>query len=96
MARDDAIAVEVVYALLEEQVVIALTVRCGTTVAAAIELSGLGARFPEIRTKELRVGIHGRVVPRDTLLGDGDRVEIYRPLIADPKQTRRRRAARSA
>jgi hypothetical protein len=94
MAPEKVLAVEVVYALPGEQVVIPLLVPFGTTVEAAIELSGLPARFPG--SSQSRVGIHGREVSRETVLREGDRVEIYRPLVADAKQARRRRAARSA
>lgn len=86
--------VEVVYALREEQVLLALEVETGTTVRQAIERSGVLRRFPEINLARARVGIFGRPVRPDALLHDGDRVEIYRPLIADPKQARRERAKR--
>lgn len=95
MARPDAeLTVEVVYALAEEQIVIALTVPAGSTVQDAIDLSGIGERFPRIAEAGAPVGIYGRVTPRDARVSDGDRVEIYRPLAADAKQARRRRAAR--
>lgn len=84
--------VEVAYALPEEQLLIALNVEEGTTVRLAIERSGILRRAPEIDLAN--VGLFGRVVPLDTPLRDGDRVEIYRPLIADPKQARRDRARR--
>lgn len=93
MASEEALQVEVVYALAQEQVVAALCVPPGTTVRDAISLSGLAARFAALEAGMGSVGIHGRVVAADTALRDGDRVEIYRPLVADPKQARRRRAA---
>ena len=93
MAADDRICVEVVYALPHEQAVVALTVSPGATVDDAIELSGLRERCSEVRG--LRAGIYGRVVAGYTLLRDGDRVEIYRALIADPKQARRARARKA-
>ena len=65
----------------------------GSTVGEAIRACGLLARCPEIDLDRNRVGIFGRLVQRDTPLRDGDRVEIYRPLNADPKEARRRRAA---
>lgn len=86
--------VEVVYALREEQVLLALEVETGTTVRQAIERSGVLRRFPEINLARARVGIFGRPVRPDALLHDGDRIEIYRPLIADPKEARRKRATR--
>ncbi len=90
MEADDRIRVEVVYALPHEQAVVALIMSPGSTVEDAVELSGLRERFSDARG--LPAGIHGRMIRGDTLLKDGDRVEIYRPLIADPKQARRRRA----
>ena len=94
MESERLIAVEVVYAPPDERVSISLAVPWGTTAREAIILSGLPARRPEIDAAASKVGIFGRVVANDTVLGDGDRVEIYRPLVADPKQARRRRAAR--
>jgi uncharacterized protein len=84
--------VEVVYALPEQQVVVELEVEEGTTVGDAIERSGIPGRFPEARIGEGNVGVFGRPVELDAPVRDGDRVEIYRPLIADPKQARRERA----
>lgn len=87
------VAIEVVYALPGEQTVVSLSVPDGTTVARALELSGMLKRLPEdFRT--YGVGIYGRVVPPETCVTHGDRIEIYRPLVADPKQARRRRAER--
>jgi len=85
-----AIQVEVVYALRDEQVMVALEVEDGTTAGQAVERSGIPGRFPEIARAP--VGIFGRVVSPDTPLRDGDRVEIYRPLSVDPKEVRRKRA----
>jgi uncharacterized protein len=84
--------VEVVYALPAEQVLIELQVKEGTTVGQAIALSGIQERFPDLRVSRGLVGIFGRPVELDALLCDGDRVEIYRPLLANPKQARRERA----
>lgn len=95
MAAERAIAVELVYALPDTQEVVALRVAAGTTVREAIRLSGLSARYPQIDAEGVPVGIHGRAVARDAKLQDGDRVEVYRPLVADPKQARRRRASRA-
>ena len=86
--------VEVTYALRDEQTLLALEVEEGATVRQAIERSGILRRYPEIELARGRVGIFGRQVEFDALLEDGDRVEIYRPLAADPKQVRRERAAR--
>ncbi len=88
------IRVEVAYALPERQMVIPLEVDEGTTVKQAILRSGILGKFPGLElTPETKVGIFSKIVPMDTVLRDGDRVEIYRPLIADPKEVRRRRAA---
>lgn len=93
MATENVVRVEVVYARMEEQVIVALDVPRGATVRDAILMSGLTQRFPELGAAQGRVGIYGKPVPMDHELRAGDRVEIYRPLVADPKQARRRRAA---
>jgi uncharacterized protein len=89
-----ALSIEVVYALREDQALFALKTEPGTTVGQAIERSGILRRFPEIDLTRARVGIFGKSARLDTRLRDGDRVEIYRPLIADPKDSRRERAKR--
>jgi putative ubiquitin-RnfH superfamily antitoxin RatB of RatAB toxin-antitoxin module len=89
-----SINVEVAYALPDKQVIRAVNVEEGTTLCAAIVQSGILMDFPEL-DKELenaQVGIFGKVAANSTVLKDGDRVEIYRPLIADPKEVRRKRA----
>ena len=86
--------VEVVYATPERQSLYAVNVAAGATVRDAIERSGVLAAFPEIDLARNRVGIHGKLATLGTPLGDDDRVEILRPLQADPKEARRRRAAR--
>ena len=91
----DEIVVEVVYARPDEQVLLSLRVPQGTTLAQAVERSALLLRYPEIDLACHAVGIFGKVVSLETVLRSADRVEIYRPLIADPKD-RRRRAARKA
>lgn len=95
-SHQSPIRVEVVYALRDEQVLLALEVEEGTTVRQAIEQSGITSRFPEIRVASERVGLFGTPARLDTKLKDGDRVEIYRPLIADPKTARRTRARRGS
>lgn len=87
--------VEVVYALPERQVVIALEVEEATTALRAIEQSGILRQFPQADPRRDGVGVFAKQVTLDTPLRDGDRVEIYRPLIADPKAARRERAKRS-
>lgn len=84
--------VEVVYALPERQVLIALEVEEGTTALAAVERSGILRQFPQADLRRDGVGVFGKRVAPDTLLREGDRVEIYRALIADPKEARRERA----
>ena len=86
------IPVEVVYATRERQKLVSLEVEPGCTVGEAIELSGLADEFPDLVVDPGAVGIFSRKVPRDHVLQPGDRVEIYRPLIADPKEARRQRA----
>jgi len=86
------IKVEVAYATPAKQILLDLEVSQGCTVEDAIELSGIRRQFPEMKLDPKAVGIFSRKVPMDHLLRDGDRVEIYRPLIADPKESRRKRA----
>ena len=86
--------IEVVYALRDDQVLIAVEVEEGSTVRQAIERSGILLQFPDITLARIKVGVFGQVVPVDTTLKYGYRVEIYRPLIADPKEARRARAKR--
>jgi len=86
--------VEVAYATPEQQVIVTLTLPEGGTVEQAIHASGLLNRFPEIDGTDIKAGIFGSVCKLDQPLKQGDRVEIYRPLIHDPKEARRQRAAR--
>jgi len=88
------IVVEIVYALPDRQVLRRISLPDGSTVEDAIRVSGLRAEFPEI--DPTRVGIHGKRVPVTAILRDRERVEIYRPLRADPKDVRRRRAAKKS
>jgi putative ubiquitin-RnfH superfamily antitoxin RatB of RatAB toxin-antitoxin module len=85
--------VEVAYATPQDQAVLRVELPAGSTVSEAIERSGIGARFPGLFVDPAAVGIFSRKVSLDQVLRNGDRVEIYRPLIADPKEVRRRRAA---
>ncbi len=86
------IAVTVVYALPERASEIELKLPLGATVADALESSGLAANHPGVDLARCAVGVFGRRVERDRVLADGDRLEVYRPLVADPKDARRRRA----
>lgn len=85
--------VEVAYALPEKQIIRAVNVDAGTTIGAAIVQSGIMMDFPDLELEDAKVGIFGKAAAMTTVLSDGDRVEIYRPLIADPKEVRRKRAA---
>ncbi|WP_045224759.1 RnfH family protein [Methyloterricola oryzae] len=88
--------VEVAYARPDVQVILALEVAEATTAEGAIRQSGILERFPEIDLAQNRIGIFSKACKLDQILRSGDRVEIYRPLIADPKEARRNRAAKSA
>lgn len=92
---DDAhtLQVEVAYALPDEQVILAVAGPPGMTVQQAIEQSGILARYTEIDLALNKVGVFGKLAKLDAPLNPGDRVEIYRPLIADPKEARKKRAA---
>lgn len=86
------IHVEVVYALPNVQRVLKLAVIATTPIQAIIEQSGILAMYPEIDLNTNKVGIYSRNVKLDATTRDGDRIEIYRPLIADPREIRRKRA----
>ena len=88
----DKINIEVVYALPHEQILLKQTVLAGTTVVEAIQASGVLHKHPEIDLASNKLGIFGKLTKADTLLRDKDRIEIYRPLTADPKEVRRKRA----
>ena len=90
------ISVEVVYALPEKQYSRSVSLDEGATVGQAIKASGLLSLRKDIDLNSNKVGIFSRPVKLDDVVQDGDRVEIYRPLIADPKEMRRQRAERSA
>ncbi len=89
----DKMRVEVAFALPDEQAIIPLEARRGATVEEAIRQSGILQRFPMIDLSRNKVGIFGKPSKLNAELHPGDRVEIYRPLIADPKEARRKRAA---
>ncbi len=89
----DSFNVEVAYARPEKQIILPVNVDIGTTIGGAIVQSGLLIEFPDLDIEHAEVGIFGKVMPMTTVLSDGDRVEVYRPLIADPKEVRRQRAA---
>jgi putative ubiquitin-RnfH superfamily antitoxin RatB of RatAB toxin-antitoxin module len=89
------IHVEVAYALRERQALVAVELEEDATIEEAIQRSGILDAFPGIDLQRAKVGIFGRPAALDERMRDGDRVEIYRPLIADPKEVRRRKAGRS-
>lgn len=93
MAAADNIRVEVAYALPDQQVILTVELEPGATVQQAVQASGVLSRFPEIDLTQHKVGIFGKLAKLNTPLRDLDRVEIYRPLIADPKAVRAARAA---
>ena len=90
----EEIMVEVAYALPEEQVIISIKVPTIFNVQQAIEKSGIQKKFPSIDLSKNKVGIFGKKTTLDHPLKDRDRIEIYRPLILDPKEMRRKRAAK--
>ena len=95
MADDNpaTIRVEVAYARPEEQTIISVEIPEGATLEQAIVKSRIQERFPEIQIQIAKVGVFGKLGKLSTTLRAGDRVEIYRPLIADPKEVRKQRAA---
>lgn len=88
------IKVEVAYALPEEQVIIPVQISSGGTVKDAIEASGVMELYPEIDLAKNKVGVFSKLSKLEHPLKQGDRVEIYRPLLIDPKEVRRQRAAK--
>jgi hypothetical protein len=94
MAAKESIRVEVAYALPHKQAILSLDVAAGTTVLAAAQQSGITGKFEGIDLDNAKFGLFGKAVAPGQVLQDGDRVEIYRPLIADPKEVRKARAAR--
>lgn len=92
----NSIRVQVCYAKPEIQRLYDISVPRGTTLQTAIEQSGILGELPEIDLLTCRVGIYAKLKTLETILRDGDRIEIYRPLIADPKESRRLRADRKS
>ena len=86
-----SLSIEVCYARADEQTLIALTLPCGATVRDAIAASEITRKHPEIDPATAKLGIFGKLTTLDAPLNDLDRVEIYRPLIVDPKLARQRR-----
>lgn len=94
--NEQMISVEVAYALPKEQKIISLKVEEGTTAYEAVKLSGIERIFPQINIESDPMGIFGKAIkdPKTAVLKDKQRVEVYRPLIADPKEARAKRAAK--
>jgi putative ubiquitin-RnfH superfamily antitoxin RatB of RatAB toxin-antitoxin module len=89
----EMLTIEVVYALPTKQQLVSVRLAVGSTVRQAIEASGLLQKHPEIDLAKNKVGIFAKLSKLDATLRDHDRVEIYRPLLADPKEVRKQRAA---
>ncbi len=91
----DKINVEVAFATPEKQAVTAVTVLTDSTVQQAIGASGILNQFPEIDLQKMSVGVFGKVCQLDRIIGQGERVEIYRPLMQNPMDARRDRAVKA-
>ncbi|HTD05703.1 RnfH family protein [Undibacterium sp.] len=92
MADAGFIKVQVCYSTIQGVTLLDVQLAAGATLSEAVAQSGILQRHPEIDVTINKVGIYGKLKSADSPLHDGDRVEIYRPLIADPKEARRRRA----
>ncbi|MCA1855488.1 RnfH family protein [Massilia oculi] len=90
----DMLGVTVCYATSKEEFLRPLRVAPGTTIGQAIEMSGVLEAYPDINLTTQPVGIYAKKKTLDTVLRERDRIEIYRPLVADPKESRRKRAAK--
>ncbi|HZZ03261.1 RnfH family protein [Paraburkholderia sp.] len=89
------LSIEVCYALANEQTLIAVELPEGATLQQALDASGILRRYPQIDLGTQKVGVFGKLKPLDTVLADRDRVEIYRPLLVDPKLSRQRRVEKT-
>ena len=94
---EKTMVVEVAYALPHKQKIVTLNVPEGPSMLDAVRLSGMDQHFPELDLESAPLGIFGKAVPKpaERVLQSGERVEIYRPLIADPKEVRKQRAAKA-
>ena len=95
MRKENTITVEVAYALPHNQILLAVELPVGATALEAAQRSGIASKFEDVDLDNATFGIFGQIVASKQVLRDGDRVEIYRPLIADPKEVRKARAART-
>lgn len=93
MTGGNTINVEVVFALADRQELVTVAIASGATASEAIDKSGIARKFPDQELSACRLGIWGRLVESGHVLQDGDRIEMYRPLIIDPREARRRLAA---
>lgn len=93
---EQMISVEVVYAAVDRQALLSISVPIGTTVRQALLRADVTSAFPELDVTHCPVGIFGKVVDGERVLENGERIEIYRPLLADPMEVRRLRAAKAA
>ena len=89
----ESIRVEVVYPLPQKQQIFVVNLPAGATLRQAVEACGVLDKYPEIDLAKNKLGVFAKLSKPDAPLRDGDRVEIYRPLIADPKEVRKQRAA---
>jgi putative ubiquitin-RnfH superfamily antitoxin RatB of RatAB toxin-antitoxin module len=90
----EMIEIEVVYGLPHKQILLSLSVPSGSCIEESIKLSGIVTHFPEVIPSLATVGIFSRLEKLETIVKEGDRIEIYRPLTADPKEMRKLRAAK--
>ena len=95
MGKGELLRIRVIYALPDHQATVDLQLPAGTSLADAVTRSGLLQKFPEAAERPLSCAIFGRAVPPTYELRDGDRIEILRPLLIDPKQSRREAAKRN-
>lgn len=91
--QEEEMIIEVAYALPKEQLIVPIKMNKGATAEQAIKASGILGQFPEIDLAVNKIGLFGKLTKLDTPLRHLDRVEIYRPLIADPKEVRKQRVA---
>ncbi|ASL45680.1 Persistence and stress-resistance antitoxin PasI [Burkholderia sp. AD24] len=89
------LSIEVCYALPDQQALIAVDLPAGATLQQALDASGILQRFPRIDLSTQKVGVFGKIKALDAVLADHDRVEIYRPLLVDPKLSRQRRVEKT-
>jgi len=95
MTGQESVAIEIVCATSAKQVTVRSNVRRGTTARQAVDAAQINSEFPDLDIARLRLGVYGEVVADDYVLQPGDRVEIYRPLDNEPREKRRRQAARA-